>query len=164
MLRYASGTPIPVPTANNNLSTVIPNSTTFASRVPGVPLFLDNLNCHCFDPSKTFVLNPAAWTDPPAGQFGTSAPFYNDYRYQRRPDEEMSLCRTFRLREGMNLQIRAEFFNIFNRTEMNNPTGTNALATQVVKNGLTTSGFGYINIGSLAFGPRSGQIVAQFHF
>ena len=99
-----------------------------------------------------------------AGQFGTSAPYYNDYRYQRRPDEEMSLGRTFHLREQMSLQIRVEFFNIFNRTEINNPTVTNALATQVVKNGLTASGFGYINTGSVAFGPRSGQLVAQFHW
>ena len=164
MLRYASGTPIQIPSANNNLGNVLPGSSTYANRVPGVPLFLDDLNCHCFDPSKTFALNPAAWTDPPAGQFGTSAVFFNDYRYQRRPDEEMSLGRSFRQREGMNLQIRAEFFNIFNRTEMSNPTGTNALATQTFSKGLTTSGFGYINIGSLAFGPRSGQIVAQFHF
>ena len=164
VLRYASGTPIPVPTANNNLSTVLPNLTTFANRVPGVPLFLNNLNCHCFTPNTTFVLNPAAWTDPAPGQFGTSAGFYNDYRYQRRPDEEMNFGRSFRLREGMSLEIRAEFFNVFNRTEVNNPTATNALATQLVKNGQTSSGFGYINNGSVAFGPRSGQIIAQFRF
>jgi hypothetical protein len=165
MLRYGSGLPIPVPAANNNLTTVLPRASgTFASRVPGVPLFLKDLNCHCFDPNTTFVLNPAAWTDPAPGQFGTSAAYYNDYRYQRRPDEEMSFGRTFHLREQMSLQIRAEFFNVFNRTEMNNPTANNALATQVVKNGLTASGFGYINVGSVAFGPRSGQIVAQFHW
>ena len=27
------------------------------------------------------------------------------------------------------MQIRAEFYNVFNRTEMNNPTSTNSLAT-----------------------------------
>lgn len=165
MLRYSSGLPIAVPSANNNLTNVLPRASgTFASRVPGVPLFLKDLNCHCFDPSTTFVLNPAAWTDPAPGQFGTSAPYYNDYRYQRRPDEEMSFGRTLHVREHMSLQIRAEFFNVFNRTEINNPTGSNALATPVVKNGLTASGFGYINIGSVAFGPRSGQLVAQFHW
>jgi hypothetical protein len=166
LLRYASGLPILVPSANNNITTVLPRTatTTFANRIPGQPLFLKDLNCHCFDPSTTFVLNPAAWSDPAAGQFGTSAAYYNDYRYQRRPDEEMSLGRTFHLREQMSLQIRVEFFNIFNRTEINNPTVNNALATQVVKNGLTASGFGYINVGSVAFGPRSGQLVAQFHW
>jgi len=33
------------------------------------------LNCHCFDPNKEFVLNPAAWTQPSAGQFGAAAAF-----------------------------------------------------------------------------------------
>jgi hypothetical protein len=36
----------------------------FSSRVPGQPLFLKDLNCHCIDPNKEFVLNPAAWSDP----------------------------------------------------------------------------------------------------
>ena len=132
--------------------------------MPDVPLFLNDLNCHCFDPAKTFVLNPAAWTQPATGQFGVSSIYFNDYRNQRRPDEEMSLGRTFRLRERMSFSVRAEFFNIFNRTEMNNPSATNAQATQVVQNGLTASGFGYINTGSVAFGPRSGQLVGQFHW
>jgi hypothetical protein len=125
LLRYASGLPILIPAANNNLGTDLPGSSTYVNRVPGQPLFLDNLNCHCFNPNTTFVLNPAAWAQPAAGQFGTSSIYFNDYRYQRRPDEEMSLGRTFRLHEKMNLQIRGEFFNIFNRTEMNNPTASN---------------------------------------
>ena len=168
MLRYASGLPILVPYSNNNLNTLLlrqASTATFDNRVPGQPLFLKDLNCHCFNPNTNFVLNPAAWADPGAGQWGTAAPYYNDYRFQRRPDEEMSLGRSFRIREGMSLQIRGEFFNILNRTEMNNPTVNNAAATQALNSrGQTTSGFGYINIGSVAFGPRSGQLVAQFHF
>ena len=42
----------------------------------------------------------------------------------------MSLARVFRIKERASVQIRAEFTNIFNRTEMNNPTATNPLATQ----------------------------------
>jgi hypothetical protein len=167
LLRYASGLPIPVPTANNNLGTVLLRSSgsTFANRVPGQPLFTQDLNCHCFDPNKTFVLNPAAWSDPAPGQFGTSAPYYSDYRFQRRPDEQVSFGRTFRIREGMSFQVRGEFFNIFNRTEVNNPSISNALATPTVNSrGQTTSGFGFINTGSVAFGPRSGQIVGQFRW
>jgi hypothetical protein len=34
----------------------------------------------------------------------------------------------------------------------------------VVQNGVAVSGFGFINTGSVAFGPRSGQLVAQFHW
>jgi hypothetical protein len=135
--------------------------------VPGVPLFTQDLNCHCFDPNKTFVLNPAAWTDPAPGQFGTSPAYYNDYRFARRPAENLSLARNFRVKERANLQIRAEFTNIFNRTETNNPTIVNAAATQTTNNGQTLAGFGYINTAALAAPlrqPRQGQIVARFTF
>jgi hypothetical protein len=164
MLRYASGLPILAPAATNNLTTTLFRGT-FANRVPGVPLFTQDLNCHCINPNKQFVLNPAAWTQPANGQFGTAAAYYNDYRYQRRPIEQMAFGRTFQLREGMTLQFRAEFYNVFNRTEMNNPTSTNSAATQTVNaQGNATAGFGWINTGSLGSGPRQGQLVARFQF
>jgi hypothetical protein len=65
----------------------------------------------------------------------------------------------------MNLQIRAEFTNVFNRTEMNNPTSTSATATQTRNAaGQTTAGFGYVNVGTTYGAPRTGQIVARFQF
>jgi len=148
------------------------NTPTYADRVPGVPLFTDSPNCHCFDPSQTFVLNPAAWTEPPAGQFGTAAPYYNDYRWQRQPAENANLGRVFRIREGMTLSIRAEFFNIFNRVFLNAPTSTNAGQTQVKSGNATVSGFGYINTlvtpiqaaGGAVPTVRNGQLVARFVF
>jgi hypothetical protein len=163
LLRYGSGTPIQSPTATTGLATYVFQSTLF-NRVPGVPLFTQDLNCHCFDPNKTFVLNQAAWVNPPAGQFGTAAPYYSDYRYQRRPVENVSLGRAFRLKERATLQIRAEFTNIFNRTEVNNPTSTSAVATQTTSNGRTTGGFGYINVGTTFSAPRQGQLVARIQF
>ncbi len=63
------------------------------------------------------------------------------------------------------MQIRAEFTNIFNRTEVNNPTATNAAAGQLTSaTGQTTSGFGYINTGTVYAQPRQGQLVARFQF
>jgi hypothetical protein len=65
----------------------------------------------------------------------------------------------------MTLQFRAEFYNVFNRTEMANPTSTNSAATQTVNaQGVPTAGFGWINTGSLGSGPRQGQLVARFQF
>lgn len=166
IFRYSSGLPIESPLAQNNLSLMLFQGT-FFDRVPGAPLFTKNLNCHCIDPNKDFVLNPAAWVNPPAGQFGTAAGYYNDYRYERRPAESASLGRIFRIRESMSLAIRGEFFNVFNRTEINDPVGTNALATQTRNSaGVPTGGFGYVNPGSLYpfRAPRVGQIVARFQF
>ena len=123
------------------------------------------MNCHCFNPNTTFVLNPAAWTQPGPGQFGTAAAFYDDYRYQRRPVENMALGRTFRVRERATVNIRMEFTNIFNRTEMGNPTATNAQATQTRNAaGQATAGFGWINTTAVAAMSRQGTIVARFQF
>jgi hypothetical protein len=164
-LQYASGLPIQAPTAQNRLSDVLFQNT-FANRVPGEPLFTKNPNCHCVDPYQDFILNPNAWVDPPAGQFGYGAAYYNDYRQQRRPGESMSLGRNFQFKEGVTLSIRADFSNVFNRTEMANPTSTNAKATQTrdTKTGQTISGFGYINPRTVAVAPRAGIIVARIQF
>jgi hypothetical protein len=163
LLQYRSGLPIQSPASTNNLASSL-FQTTFANRVPGVSPFTQDLNCHCFNPSTTFVLNPAAWTQPAAGQFGTAAAYYGDYRYQRRPTESMSLGRTFRIKERASLNIRGEFTNIFNRTEMNNPTVANAAQTQLTSGGKATGGFGFISTGSTFGLPRQGTIVARFQF
>jgi hypothetical protein len=130
-----------------------------------VPLFLQNLNCNCFDPTKTLVLNPAAWSQPAPGTFGNSSLYYNDYRSARQPAESLSLSRFFTIREGMALEIRAMYFNPFNRVYLNTPASTNALATTTYNSaGLLTGGFGYINTGSTAQQPRNGMLVARFQF
>ncbi|HWE52992.1 MAG TPA: TonB-dependent receptor [Bryobacteraceae bacterium] len=172
---YGSGLPILAPTSTNNLSTLLFRST-FFNRVPNVPLFLTDLNCHCINPNKQLVLNPAAWSNPADGQWGTSAPYYNDYRYQRRPAESMTFGRAFRFRESMALTIRMNFQNIFNRTQMGNPTGTNptaattctggsgATCTNPATAGVLTGGFGYINAGSLFAPARQGTLEMRFQF
>ena len=94
-LQYASGFPLQVPLANSNLNSYLFQGQSFANRVPGQPLFntnwVDNngvshtdpldLNCHCYDPNKTFVLNPNAWADPARRSVGTVA--YRLTRIQR---------------------------------------------------------------------------------
>jgi hypothetical protein len=153
-----------VPTAQNNLNQHLLRSTV-ANRVPGEPLFLKDINCHCFDPSNEYVLNPNAWAEPAAGQWGTSAAYYNDYRSFRRPSEQFSLGRTFRFRERMDFEVVAMFFNAFNRTYLNDPDSGNARATPTrAANGTTTAGFGRINTGTTAFGPRDGVLNARFRF
>lgn len=176
VLQYASGLPIPAPASpgNNNGTTLLRG--TYATRVPGRPLFLQDPNCHCFDPARTIVLNEAAWTNTPSGTFSPSAAFYNDYRYQRRPSELMSVGRIFRFREGMQLLIRAEFSNIFNRTLMTvaastvatggfvQPSTSLGAAYNKDAQGRYVSGFGTINTTGTVSGERQGTLVARFTF
>jgi len=185
---YASGIPLAAPIGNTtgypgNLASATLNNLVFQTptpqvRVPGKSLFLQDLNCHCFDPNTTIVLNPAAWTNPAPGQFG-GAYYYGDYRGQRRPVENLAIGRSFRIRERVSLNLRAEFQNILNRTYLNNPsyygTGISPQAAPVCKlpsgsNGacspgqLIVSGFGSTNTSMLLYQPRTGQLVAQFQF
>jgi Carboxypeptidase regulatory-like domain/TonB dependent receptor-like, beta-barrel len=188
---YASGLPILAPAAQNNLNTLLLRNTGttlgYANRVAGQPLFLKDMNCHCFDPNKEFVLNPAAWSDPAPGTFGTGAAYYSDYRYQRQPQENFAFGRDFKLTgEGkVRLNIRAEFSNIFNRSRLPNPTSTSALATRTYQDPSNpsgtlslkatdpghvdtkaTAGFGFINTAVAPSTPasRQGQIVGRITF
>jgi len=163
LFRYGSGLPIPVPASQGNLSSLVFQSTRM-NRVAGQPLYLVNLNCGCIDPNKQLVLNPKAWQDVPNGQWGVSAPFYNDFRYARTPSEQLSLARNFRFRERVNIEVRAEFFNVFNRLLYPNPSPSNPLATTTYNSaGNLSGGFGYINPTSVG-GERTGQLVARIGF
>jgi hypothetical protein len=147
-------------------------------------LFLSDPNCHCFDPTKQVVLNKDAWVDAPAGTFGTSAPYYNDFRWQRQPAESLSLGRTFGLdkESRVKLDFRVEFFNVMNRLFLNSPSGVgqttqpagpNPAATVVSTNGILTSGYGVVSTSNVTLPgqipgngsqPRTGQIVARVSF
>jgi hypothetical protein len=177
-VQYASGFPLQVPNAQSSLNSYLFQGSSFANRVPGQPLFTVDLNCHCYDPNKTFVLNPKAWTDPAPGQFGSTAAYLSDYRGQRRPMENLNIGRAFKI-GGENskkaLNLRMEFTNIFNRSYWNDPVGTaltNAGLQQTLqKNGNTAAGFGQVvTTGVTAFGttsnllPRQGSLVARFTF
>jgi len=179
VLRYQSGALMQTPSSNNNLlnqlmrgnnpfqnPAIFGGGTTTENRVPGQPLTLVDVNCHCFNPQTTQVLNPNAWSDAPAGQFGTAAGYYNDFRWQRQPLESLSLGRTFRMhQEKMSFQIRAEFTNVFNRTFLSIPGRANSATPIGTTNGVNTSGFGYIaTVGGAGTQPRTGQIVGRFTF
>ena len=182
VLRYQSGDLIQTPYSNNQLalqlarfSSAATSTPTFWNYVPGVnPLAVDP-NCGCFNPQTTLVLNKNAWTDAPAGTFGVSAPFYNNYRWQRQPAESMSFGRNFRMgKEGQyNLFVRAEFQNIFNRHFLSMPlagrasvsSSANPTTPSNTAGGVYTGGYGFIStLGGAGDTPRSGQIVARFTF
>jgi hypothetical protein len=185
-LQYASGLPLTPPNSNTPNPLMANNGGTTANyqiRVPGQPLYLKNPNCGCINPYQDQVLNAAAWTSPPVpGMFGTNA-LYGDFRAPRRPQENFNIGRNFRVKERYNLQIRAEFVNIFNRTYLGNPSTTLPVGNTLTRNlnGQLIGGFGVINdvvssgaipsapsngnyntaLGGL---PRTGTVIARFTF
>jgi len=188
VLRYQSGALLGNPTSLNLLTTQLaratqnfgPGGTNFWNLTGNPRWTISDPNCRCFNPQTAQVLSTAAWTDAPAGQWSTSAPYYNDFRWQRQPAENVNFGRNFRMgKEGRyNLFVRAEFQNVFNRLFLSPPSlanpnlavGTTAYAGNVLNN----SGFGTLTTlpgatgapGS-ATGPpavRNGQIVTRFTF
>ncbi len=180
VLRYQSGVVIRSAGSNNSLLSQLdrgPSNNpalwgggqTMQNRVAGQPVLAVDPNCHCFDPFSTLTLNPSAWSDAPFGQFGTAAPYYNDVRWQRQPAESVSLGRTFRIKERATFNVRAEFYNVFNRVFLTPPSAANPQAlTTRNQFGQLTGGYGFSNMVPGALGyvetPRSGQIVARFQF
>jgi hypothetical protein len=169
-LRYASGSLIAAPQSQlSKWSTYTFESGTPMLRVPGQPLYLTNINCRCIDPNNINqrILNPAAWEDVPAGTISAGSGYYNDYRGPHQVNENMNFGRTFRIREKMSLNIRAEFFNVFNRVYLGNPSTSTPTQTTTVNTGTgAINGFGYYSIGSTSNlgGQRNGQLVARFRF
>jgi hypothetical protein len=142
-------------------------------RVPGQPLYLTNINGQ-INPYTQQVLNPAAWANVPTGAAGPApGTLYADFRGRRRPVENANFGRNFRINERWNLQIRAEFTNIFNRTLSPSPSTATAPQLPLTKNSLNqyTAGFGVINataavntVPTLNGASRAGTLIARFSF
>ena len=109
MVRYASGLPIQVPASQNQIAALVFQTTTM-NRVPGEPLFLKDLDGGDYDPNADFVLNPAAWSNPARRPVRHAPAYYDDYRYQRRPDEQLSFGRSFRIKNRIAIRSARRIF------------------------------------------------------
>ena len=187
VLRYQSGVILESPSANNNFLYQLgvgsqDNPAVFGAPegienyVPGQPFFSVNPNSH-FDPTKTLVLNPNAWTQPGPAQFGVSAPYYIGNRWQRQPAENLSVGRIFRIKDRYQFYVRAEFQNVFNRVFYSMPltgNGTGTATAAAFANpfpvtgstaGALSGGYGFVNaFNGTGTSPRTGQIVFRFTF
>ena len=175
---YQSGSLLGIPASLNNLCSELGRTAggftsnfcnNFQNYVPGQPLFNENPNCGCFNPQTTAILNPHAWTDNATGQWGNTAPFLNNFRWQRQPTENASFARNFRIKEKYQLQFRAEFFNVFNRLRLSAPSVGNPLTpistATYAGNTYNSGGFGYIaTLNGAGTAPRNGQLILRFMF
>ncbi len=166
ILTYRSGALISVPSSvASNLAAYTFQNTRF-NVVPGQPFFNLDPGCHCIDPNRdTQVLNPAAFQDVTQGQWGFSAPSYSNYRWVRDANEQLSVGRSFPIKERLRFEVRVDLFNAFNRVTLPAPTSGNPNQTPTFDNtGRQTGGFGFINVVNGLNGARTGQLVARIQF
>ncbi len=145
-----------------------------------------DINCHCFDPNKTVVINPDAWQTIPDATWTADTSTYSFFRGARRPSEAMNFARNFKIKERVTFQIRMEFQNVFNRATLPNPnlgfspvnptygcSGGITGCTLAGANGNYTSGLGTFtsfgtNLGlgnATALGnQRTGLLIGRFTF
>ena len=119
--------------------------------VAGINPFLSGV---CATGKCLNYLNKAAFALPPQGTFGTLSK--NSFRGPDLIDWDMGLLKNFPFTERIKLQLRAEFFNVFNRPTFNNPGSS-----------ISGSGFGTITStvdAGTTGDARIGQLAAKLYF
>jgi hypothetical protein len=109
---YNSGTPIDL-TRNNPLpifnGITRPTITTYDG-------WRGNIAGDSFDPAVDRFFQPASFFGPQPQDFGNATRHNPKLRTLWGQSENVSVARTFRITEGIRLDLRGEGFNIFNRT------------------------------------------------
>jgi outer membrane receptor protein involved in Fe transport len=151
---FQSGRPIPIITSNDNTGRFYFNQR--PNVVPGVNPILPNWT------PFTGYLNAAAFAQPADGTFGNLGrdsvygPGYSNV--------DFSITKNTQIYERLNLQLRAEFFNIFNHPNFALPAGSInpgvAPAGQISQTPDVAQG----NPGLGGGGPRVIQLAAKFTF
>jgi hypothetical protein len=139
VVRVSSASPINITTQLYTPSGV--EYVTQADTVPGEPVWIP-------DPTQPCGrrLNPAAFSNPVAGQFGNFP--RNSLRDAYSLDQtDLAIRRRFNLTERVKLDFRAEYFNVFNHPMFGAP-GNSAIDTSWYGYGSPNPTFGQIDGGS----------------
>jgi hypothetical protein len=98
---------------------------------------------------------------PGTYELGNAPTYLTDLREPNNYNDNMGFIKRTRIRETVNLEIRAEFFNIFNRTNFG-IGGALAIRPNVLDTNPTTGRFGVVN--GPRTGARSGQVAVKLNF
>jgi hypothetical protein len=122
------------------------------------------------------ALNPAAFTDPPIDPM-TQNPLRNgdvprnDFRGFGAVQWDFAVHRNFPVYESLNLQFRAEIFNVLNHPNFGPPVNTTGVSGFGISNQILSQSLNSGNLGSGAFsplyqigGPRSIQLALKLQF
>jgi hypothetical protein len=143
--QYQKGKPV-VLTATNTLPLF--NSVLRPDVVAGVER---HVSIPDFDPARDRWINPAAFAIPGALRFGASARSHSDVRAPALLNESFGVIKRTPLAERFTLIFRAEYFNVFNRTQFSAPAAV-----------INNANFGRIS--GQANSPRQGQLALRLEF
>lgn len=127
--------------------------------VAGQPLYLDDPNV-----AGGRRFNPDAFRVPPASENRQGTLGRNVLRGFGAKQLDLSLRRTFGITETVNLQLRADGFNIFNRPNFANPIGVRSSPNFGKSVQMLGSGIGGLSSLYQIGGPRSFQLSAKLNF
>jgi hypothetical protein len=157
-LYYSTGTPLSVLSTNwyagpswgaNGVPTI------YSNVAPGADLSR-HFDGSKFNPSNAadpgnMYFNAAGFSNPAYGDFGNSGPYVAGLNGFGTANENVALYKDFRIKERMKLQLRGEFFNVFNRHYFDNPN--------------TSVGSKYFgDVLSVGGTPRVGQLGVRFEW
>lgn len=125
--------------------------------LPGVPLVL-----HGSQYPGGKAINTAAIVAPPPNTLGNFP--RNSLRFFNASQLDMAVRRQFGLSERFKLQLRMEFFNIFNHPNFADPAGITYSPPYNVSKQTLAAGLGGLNPLYQVGGPRSGQVSLKLLF
>lgn len=100
----------------------------------------------------------------PGQDFPAGSAARNAFREQGQKNVDAALAKSFRIREGMGLQLRMEFYNVFNRVTFGIPARTIAgTTTPLGQISSTVNLQNYVN-SARSTGARMGQLALRFTF
>jgi hypothetical protein len=107
-------------------------------------------------------VNPAAFTPAPAGQQGNEP--RNDLPGYGLTQIDFSLGRKFAITDRLNLQFRADAFNLFNHPNFSNPSISVGSPSTFLSASMLNQGLGGLSSLFQEGGPRSLQLSLKFSF
>jgi len=143
--RFSTGFPIRIQQSRGDLSLTGSSSTDEPNLVG--PVVIQDPRLGGPNGANTYFL-PDAFTSDTLGHFGNA-----NQRFFHGPgilNTDFGMSKRIRITESMALEFRGEFFNIFNHTQFNNPSGD-----------FSSSLFGVV---TSARPPRIGQLSAKFYW
>ena len=128
--QYQSGDPLSIGTSIDT-SSYLYNGTTRADLISGQPLTVPIVGRpNVSAGTGVQYINPAAFASPPTSpngvvlRLGTSPRYFGNLRGPYQPSENFGIFKRFPFREGAFLEVRGDFFNVFNRTGLADPVTT----------------------------------------